>query len=135
VEEGIHFQWHLYHRGRGDVRIGLFDANGTPVDRVEVPPLDGEPDLRLCGVETADPSGRWDAERSFAAGYWLGRRRYDCHLSRRHPPPLHADATYREEAGRLFRRMLPPVQPALPRDPKEPIFSFGIVFPLSADGP
>src|SRR5205085_2373014 len=76
VEEGIHFQWHLYHRGRGDVRIGLFDADGKPLDRVEVPPLDGEPDFRLCSIVAPDPAGRWDAERSFAAAYWLGRRKY-----------------------------------------------------------
>ena len=34
VEEGIHFRWHLYHRGRGDVAVGLFDAANTPGSRL-----------------------------------------------------------------------------------------------------
>jgi hypothetical protein len=125
VEEGIHFQWHLYHRGRGDVRVGLFDADGKPLDRVELPPLAGEPDFRLCGVTAIDPAGLWDAERSFAAAYWLGRRKYDCHLSRRHPPALHADNTHQEEAAKLFRAMLPPPPPPLPPNPNDPFPQFG----------
>jgi hypothetical protein len=84
VEEGIHFQWHLYHRGRGDVRVGLFDEAGRPLERVELPPLAGEPQLALVGTAAAETGG-WEPERTFAAGYWLNRKRYDCHLSRRRP--------------------------------------------------
>jgi hypothetical protein len=92
VEEGIHFQWHLYHRGRGDVRIGLFDPAGRPLDRVELPPLAGEPEFCLSG-KTA---GGWEPERTFAAAYWMGRRRYDCHLGRRPPAPSHAAAGFKD---------------------------------------
>lgn len=80
AEEGIHFHWHLLNRGRGDVRVGLFDAAGNPVPRVELPPLAGEPVFRIGGT----PAGPgWADGRAFAATYWAGRRRYECHLSRR----------------------------------------------------
>ena len=84
VEEGIHFQWHLYHRGRGDVKIGLFDETGQPLDRVEIPRLTGEPQFALVG-KVAEKSVDWEPERSFATAYWLGRKRYDCLLSRKRP--------------------------------------------------
>jgi hypothetical protein len=98
IEEGIHFQWHLYHRGRGDVKIGLFDETGQPLSRVELPPLPGEPQFSLVG-KIEDPHG-WEPERTFASGYWLGRRRYDCRLSRK-PGRLHAHLQ-REEVIRLL---------------------------------
>ncbi|MDB5306769.1 MAG: hypothetical protein JWO38_971 [Gemmataceae bacterium] len=91
VEEGIHFQWHLYHRGRGDVKIGLYDAAGRPLDRVELPPLDGPPQYVLFGKPAEEPAG-WEPERTFAAGYWMGRKRYDCYLSRKPPAGFAADA-------------------------------------------
>ncbi len=105
VEEGIHFQWHLYHRGRGDIRIGLFDESGKPLDRVELPPLDGEATYALMGRVTDGPGG-WEPEKTFAQGYRLGRERYDCQLSRRRLPALHADAEQRKEVGKIFRAML-----------------------------
>lgn len=95
VEEGIHFQWHLYHRGRGDVRVGLFDESGKPLERVELPPLRGEPQFALIGKVVEEPGG-WEPERTFAAGYWLGRKRYDCHLSRRRPAGFVAEAAFKE---------------------------------------
>jgi len=80
AEEGIHFRWHLLNRGRPDVRVGLFDAAGDPVPRVELPPLAGEPAFRIGGA----PAGPgWADGRAFAATYWAGRKRYECHLSRR----------------------------------------------------
>ncbi|HUR55873.1 MAG TPA: hypothetical protein VMZ71_17180, partial [Gemmataceae bacterium] len=84
VEEGIHFKWHLTHRGRPDIRVGLFDESGAPLPRVELPPLAGEPYFRMGGKPPEKPGG-WEAERSFAVGYWLGRKRYECHLGRRPP--------------------------------------------------
>jgi hypothetical protein len=105
VEEGIHFQWHLYHRGRGDVRIGLFDAAGRPLERVELPPLDGEPEFCLSGKGVA---GGWEPERTFAAAYWMGRRRYDCHLGRRPPAPSHADAGFKDWLKERLLRELGP---------------------------
>lgn len=83
VEEGIHFHWHLLHRGRGDVRVGLVDEAGVPITRVELPPLTGEPMYRLA----VSPGGQgWSDERSFAAGYWMGRKRYSCRLEAARAP-------------------------------------------------
>jgi hypothetical protein len=79
VEEGIHFQWHLYHRDRGDLRIGLFDESGMPLNRVELPPLDGDPMYAFTGksLETRE----WETERNIASNYWLGRKKYECHFA------------------------------------------------------
>ena len=78
VEEGIHFRWHLLHRGRADLRVALLDADGKPVPRVELPPP-GAPTFRISGhtIEAAD----WSERANFAQAYWLGRKRYECHLS------------------------------------------------------
>jgi hypothetical protein len=78
VEEGIHFQWHLFHRGRGDVRIGLVDEAGQPVERIELPPLDAPPLYRIAASDRAPD--RWQLDRAFASSYRLGRKRYVCHL-------------------------------------------------------
>ncbi len=64
MEEGIHFQWHLYHRGRGDVKIGLVDAAGVPLDRVELPQLAGSSAVRTGRDGAAEPAG-WEPERAF----------------------------------------------------------------------
>jgi hypothetical protein len=79
IEEGIHFAWHLLHRGRGDVRVGLFDERGRPVVRVELPPLDREPTYRLAG-RSRNESGAWGPGPTFAASYRLGRKRFACQL-------------------------------------------------------
>ncbi len=78
VEEGIHVYWHLKHRDRGDIRIGLFDATGEPVTRVELPPLDQPPRVRV----TAGPSdpAKWELTRTFTQPYRLGRKRFECRL-------------------------------------------------------
>ncbi|HJZ60252.1 MAG TPA: hypothetical protein VKE74_35240, partial [Gemmataceae bacterium] len=97
VEEGIHFRWHLFHRGRGDVQIGLFEETDRPLQRTELPPLAGEPEYRLFGVLAETPARGWEPERSFAATYWMGRRRYDCHLSHRLPSPFIGGAGLRDQ--------------------------------------
>jgi hypothetical protein len=107
VEEGIHFRWHLYHRGRGDVAVGLFDATGKPLERVELPPLAGPPELALFGKPADGPPG-WEAERTFAVGYWLGRRRYDCQLARKRLPGVFADAAFRDATR---RQLFPDLRP------------------------
>jgi hypothetical protein len=84
TEEGIHFAWHLLHRGRGDVRIGLFDEQGRVIERTELPPLDREPDYRLAGRPDAVPA-EWGPGPTFAASYRLGRRRFACRLDARRP--------------------------------------------------
>jgi uncharacterized membrane protein YdcZ (DUF606 family) len=87
VEEGIHFQWHLYHRRRGDLKVGLFDEDGKPLERVEIPALSGEPQFALVGKVVDEPRG-WEPERNFAMAYWFGRKRYDCLLSHKRPNGL-----------------------------------------------
>ncbi len=76
AEEGIHFQWHLRARGRGDIRVGLYDEQGRPVRRVELPPADGEPVLAIAGAA----EGGWQVRRRFADPYWGGLRRCECYL-------------------------------------------------------
>lgn len=86
TEEGIHFAWHLLHRGRGDVRVGLFDARGRPVERVELPPLDREPTYRIAGPADG-ASDAWGPGPTFAANYRLGRKRFTCRLDARRDLP------------------------------------------------
>ncbi|MBN9118144.1 MAG: hypothetical protein J0I06_03095 [Planctomycetes bacterium] len=80
AEEGIHVQWHLAHRGRADVRIGLFGANEQPLERVELGPPPAAPLFRISGPGT--PVANWEPERTVTEVYQFGRKRYDCHISR-----------------------------------------------------
>lgn len=77
AEEGIHVRWHLLHRGRPDVQVGLFDEAGNPVQRVELPPLGGPPQYR---VTMGPPSEGWEPVWEFTAAYWLGRKQFRCRL-------------------------------------------------------
>lgn len=77
-EEGIHFQWHLLHRGRGDLVVNLYDEHGQPIERVELPPPDRAPQYRMA-AGSATGSG-WTMERDFATNYRFGRKHYDCRL-------------------------------------------------------
>jgi hypothetical protein len=82
VEEGVHFRWHLAARGRDDLRVGLYDADGRPLPRREVPALDAEPVLAISGV----PQSPWADDRQpaqrFVAASWGGLRRCECYLFR-----------------------------------------------------
>ncbi len=110
IEEGIHFQWHLYHRGRGDVQIGLFSETGQALARTELPQLEGQPDYRLYGVVTAEPDRSWETEREFVAAFWMGRKRYDCQLSRRAVVPLAGGAGLKEQlTGQLLQELRDPI--------------------------
>ncbi|MFO0804545.1 MAG: hypothetical protein U0791_15645 [Gemmataceae bacterium] len=95
IEEGIHFQWHLYHRGRGDLRIGLFDEAGKPLNRVELPPLDGEPAFAFAGKSVQ--AREWEAERNIASNYWLGRKKYECQFARRSTRGFVAENAIKEQ--------------------------------------
>ncbi|QEL14189.1 hypothetical protein [Limnoglobus roseus] len=75
VEEGIHVRWHLLNRGRPDISIGLFDRDGKPLDRVELPPLAGEPTFRIAG-------GPGEGQ-TFREPYQLGRKVYECSVGRK----------------------------------------------------
>jgi hypothetical protein len=95
IEEGIHFQWHLYHRGRGDLTVGLFDEAGKPLHRVELPPLAGEPQFAFAG-NVVEPPG-WEPERHFAYRYRLGRKSYECQLTRKSTRGFIAEAAFKEQ--------------------------------------
>lgn len=82
IEEGIHFRWHLLHRGRGDVTVGLFDTQGQRVDRVELAPLDGEPIIR---VATHPAERGWITDQTFRRDYRQGRRSYSLVIESRPP--------------------------------------------------
>lgn len=84
VEEGIHFQWHLYHRGRGDLRIGLFDEKGEAVSRVELPLLDGPADFRVSAFPADEPG--WGEPQWFRESYRLGKKEHACQVQERVAP-------------------------------------------------
>lgn len=75
VEEGIHFQWHLTHRGRGDIEVQLVQADGSPVSpkRVELPEPTGPAQYRIAGAEVGE-SPRWELVQPFERAYWFGRK-------------------------------------------------------------
>jgi hypothetical protein len=83
VEEGIHFQWHLAARGRGDVRVGLYDAHGKPLSRPEVPALHDSPALAISGGPQSPHAGGWEPSQRFVATAWGGLRHSECYLLRR----------------------------------------------------
>ena len=78
IEEGIHFQWHLAARGRGDIHIQLVDAAGNPVQRSEVRGLRAMPSWRMVGGER--PADAGDVLQCFTASYHLGCKRFTCCL-------------------------------------------------------
>jgi hypothetical protein len=80
VEEGIHFAWHLQARGRDDVTLRLFDEDGRPLSRPEIPGSERQPSLLVSGTPIQPPGGPWRRVRDFSAFYWAGQRRYDCYL-------------------------------------------------------
>ncbi len=75
AEEGIHVRWHLEHRGRPDIEIGLVDVDGKPLDRVELPPLTGEPTFRIAGGPGQG--------KTFREPYQLRRKVYEAHITKK----------------------------------------------------
>lgn len=68
VAEGVHFEWHLKHRGRDDIRIEPRTANADSPRFV-------------LSCSPPPPSGdTWRLARDFTASYWLGRRCFHCYL-------------------------------------------------------
>jgi hypothetical protein len=94
AEEGIHFAWHLKHRGRPDIAVGLADADGRPLSRVELPPP-GRPPLYRVSV---GPAAGWEPERAFAAADRFGRKRFAVELARR--PNAGEPTVIRAQTGR-----------------------------------
>lgn len=74
AEEGIHFYWHLLHRGRADVRVRLIDAAGEPVYRVELPSPPGPTRYRIAAHPSEDKAWRTTADVSVP--YHFGRRTF-----------------------------------------------------------
>lgn len=72
AEEGIHFYWHLLHRGRADVRVRLIDTAGRPVKRVELDDPPGDARYRIAG--RASPDAGWRTVADVRVPYHLGRR-------------------------------------------------------------
>jgi hypothetical protein len=87
-EEGIHFAWHLRHRGRPDIVVSL-----EGVRRVELPPADRPADLRLT---SAAPAPGWRRDDEFGVRYRLGRRGWTVRVDGRSAdaPPLYLDPAY-----------------------------------------
>ncbi len=84
AEEGIHAAWHLRHRGRPDIAIGLVDAADQPLERVELPPLAGPPTAR---VTAGPPRPGWRPAAEFVVGYQLGRKSYTLRVDEPAPAP------------------------------------------------
>ena len=86
AEEGIHLYWHLLHRGRGDVRIGLMDAAERPMVRVELARLQKPPEYRIAARPTVERL-MWQTDRTFEYPYRFGRKRYGCSIESLKPLP------------------------------------------------
>ena len=80
IEEGIHFQWHLAARGRGDVHIHLVDGHGNRLQRAEVVEANStEPPIwQMCGHAPAFHLP--GAVREFGTTFHWGRRQFACSL-------------------------------------------------------
>jgi hypothetical protein len=103
AEEGIHFWWHLIHRGRVDLRVRLIDGLGQPVLRVEMPPTLDPPDYRLGGHASEDLLN-WHREIVAQEVYRFGQRSYSCVLERRATEaPSSIDPTMERLMRDIFR--------------------------------
>jgi len=80
AEEGIHFAWHLQHRGRDDLRIRLVDPQANPLKRVELPEVTGPSLYALRMSNKPDSAGT-----EFAAGYRFGRKQFRAVLETTRP--------------------------------------------------
>jgi hypothetical protein len=79
ADEGIHFRWHLLGRGH-DVPVDLYDEQGEPEERLELPPAAGGGGIAVTGTAEPPPGGPWELRRAFRREYWGGRRGYDCYV-------------------------------------------------------
>jgi len=88
-EEGIHFAWHLGARGRSDLKLGLLDEDGHPLQRAELDRTSGPPDLVVSSrpvlpplLTRLDPAWR---RYPFSVQYWFGQRSFQCFVWTRTP--------------------------------------------------
>jgi hypothetical protein len=80
-EEGIHFQWHLQARGRGDIHIRLVDVAGNVQCRSEIVASAPNPALRIDGRAPASAQAG-AVVQAFTTSYHLGQKRFACYLVR-----------------------------------------------------
>jgi hypothetical protein len=80
AEEGIHFQWHLWARGRRDVTVRLLDHLGRPQPRSEQLAITQTPDLLVSGTSLAPPGRGWHLAREVTRPIWGRRGAYYCYL-------------------------------------------------------
>jgi len=85
AEEGIHFAWHLLHRGRGDIRIGLYHSNGEPYPRVELPGFVGPFEYRIS-ANGGELSPEWLPMHRSVVRYRFGAKCHEAILERRAGP-------------------------------------------------
>ena len=84
-EEGIHFLWHLEHRGRLDLAVALLDPYGKVMDRTRKEGKKRQPVIFV----TEEPhlpkalrgSKKWQSEQVHVT-YWAGFRSYRCFIWR-----------------------------------------------------
>jgi hypothetical protein len=92
LEEGVHFAMHVQRQGRADVNLEMVDVRGRRIERVEFPPLNGEPNLVFTSVPArpaflAEKNEAWQM-RQFRSTYWAGQREFACYMWM--PAPEHA---------------------------------------------
>jgi hypothetical protein len=86
TEEGIHFYWHLLHRGRGDIRILLTDMIGQPIPRVELADVTTEPAYRLSS-RGSELEPAWKLVANEHRPYRYGTKRHEVAFETRRPLP------------------------------------------------
>jgi hypothetical protein len=84
VEEGIHFYWHVTHRGRQDLLFRILDSRGGPIVREEIPPTEVPPGVLVKG-SPIPASTEWKPAQDFKEYYWVGRRAFSCYVALRQP--------------------------------------------------
>jgi len=86
AEEGIHFAWHLLHRGRGDVRIQLRDQLDRPLHRVELADVRTPAQYRLA-AKPSDGDPDWARPLHLVRAYRFGTKQHNICLEARAVPP------------------------------------------------
>ena len=78
-EEGIHFYWHLQARGRNDITLQLFDAEGKRIVRPELPRTENERSFKISHSPITETG--WSTPEPFESRYWFGQKSLTCFVS------------------------------------------------------
>jgi hypothetical protein len=84
-EEGIHFFWHLRHRGRTDLRLAVVNDAGEVQVRRELPPAEEDLSFRIAHTP-GGPLAGWQVRR-LSAESWRNRH-FECWLRHRGHAPV-----------------------------------------------